>query len=63
MGLSAKRSSTSPKSLGLENRVCFSGLQADVSPFMQAADCLVIPSLWKEAVGLVILEAWHAAYQ
>lgn len=45
------------KALGLENRVCFSGLQADVSPFMQAADCLVIPSLWKEAVGLVILEA------
>lgn len=43
--------------LGADKRVRFCGLQAEVSPFMQAADCLVCPSLWEEAAGLVILEA------
>lgn len=45
------------ESLGIRERVRFCGLQAEVSPFMQAADCFVCPSLWKEAAGLVILEA------
>ncbi|MCC6141774.1 MAG: glycosyltransferase family 4 protein [Nitrospira sp.] len=45
------------ESLGIRERVKFCGLQAEVSPFMQAADCFVCPSLWKEAAGLVILEA------
>jgi glycosyltransferase involved in cell wall biosynthesis len=45
------------ESLGVHKRTRFCGLQADVSPFMQAADCLVCPSLWNEAAGLVILEA------
>jgi glycosyltransferase involved in cell wall biosynthesis len=43
--------------LGLERRVLFLGSQRDVAPFMQAADCLVCPSLWAEAAGLVNLEA------
>jgi glycosyltransferase involved in cell wall biosynthesis len=45
------------ESLGVHERTWFCGLQADVTPFMQAADCLVCPSLWEEAAGLVILEA------
>jgi L-malate glycosyltransferase len=45
------------ESLGVHERTRFCGLQPDVSPFMQAADCLVCPSLWEEAAGLVILEA------
>lgn len=45
------------ESLGVHERTWFCGLQADVSPFMQAADCLACPSLWEEAAGLVILEA------
>jgi glycosyltransferase involved in cell wall biosynthesis len=43
--------------LHLAPRVSFHGLQQDVAPFMQAADCFVCPSLWGEAAGLVLLEA------
>jgi glycosyltransferase involved in cell wall biosynthesis len=43
--------------LGLEQRVRFFGQQVHVQPFMQAADCLVCPSLWAEAAGLVNVEA------
>ena len=43
--------------LHLTSRVHFHGLQHNVAPFMQAADCLVCPSLWQEAAGLVNLEA------
>jgi glycosyltransferase involved in cell wall biosynthesis len=43
--------------LGLQERVRFFGQQAQVQPYMQAADCLVCPSLWAEAAGLVNLEA------
>ena len=43
--------------LALESRVKFWGLQRHVEPFLQAADCFVLPSRWQEAAGLVILEA------
>jgi glycosyltransferase involved in cell wall biosynthesis len=43
--------------LQLTARVYFHGLQRNVAPFMQAADCFVCPSLWAEAAGLVNLEA------
>jgi glycosyltransferase involved in cell wall biosynthesis len=43
--------------LRLASRIQFHGLQRNVAPFMQAADCFVCPSLWAEAVGLVNLEA------
>jgi glycosyltransferase involved in cell wall biosynthesis len=43
--------------LHLTSRVHFHGLQRNVAPFMQAADCFVCPSLWAEAAGLVNLEA------
>jgi len=43
--------------LQLMSRVLFHGLQQNVAPFMQAADCFVCPSLWGEAAGLVLLEA------
>jgi glycosyltransferase involved in cell wall biosynthesis len=45
------------RELGLDDRVRFLGIQWNVAPFMQAADCLVCPSLWAEAAGLVNLEA------
>jgi glycosyltransferase involved in cell wall biosynthesis len=38
------------------NRLMFFGQQVEVQPFMQAADCLVCPSVWAEAVGFVNLE-------
>jgi len=44
------------KTLSLEDRVRFFGSQPDVSRYMQAADCLACPTVWAEAVGLVILE-------
>ena len=44
------------RTLGLEQRVRFLGYCEDVSRLMQGADCLVIPSRWQEAVGLVVLE-------
>jgi glycosyltransferase involved in cell wall biosynthesis len=43
--------------LQLTSRVRFLGLQKNVAPLMQAADCFVCPSLWAEAAGLVNLEA------
>jgi glycosyltransferase involved in cell wall biosynthesis len=43
--------------LGVADRAVFFGQQANVEPLMQAADCLVCPSLWAEAAGLVNLEA------
>ncbi len=43
--------------LGIAERVTFWGLQRNVEPFLQAADCFVLPSRWQEAAGLVVLEA------
>lgn len=43
--------------LQLGERVRLLGLQRQVQPFLQAADCFVCPSLWGEAAGLVNLEA------
>jgi glycosyltransferase involved in cell wall biosynthesis len=42
--------------LKLTGRVTFLGNQRNVEGFMQAADCLVCPSIWQEAMGFVILE-------
>jgi len=44
-------------SLGLGGRVRMFGLQSNVRPYLQAADCFLCPSLWAEAAGLVNLEA------
>jgi glycosyltransferase involved in cell wall biosynthesis len=43
--------------LGLKDRVVFLGLQRNVEPYLQAADCFLCPSRWAEAAGLVNLEA------
>jgi glycosyltransferase involved in cell wall biosynthesis len=43
--------------LQLTQQVRFLGNQRDVAPFIQAADCLLCPSVWREAAGLVNLEA------
>ncbi len=45
------------RELGVADRVHFLGMQQFVQPFMQAADVLVCPSRWREAAGLVNLEA------
>ena len=37
------------RKLGIAARTTFHGLQRDVAPFLQAADCLICPSLWAEA--------------
>jgi glycosyltransferase involved in cell wall biosynthesis len=42
--------------LGLRDRVRFLGMQRHVEPLMQAADCVVCPSTWLEAAGLVNIE-------
>ena len=42
--------------IGVEQRVRFLGNQPHVEPYLQAADCLVCPSVWAEAAGLVNLE-------
>jgi glycosyltransferase involved in cell wall biosynthesis len=43
--------------VGVAKQVRFLGNQAEVQRYMQAADCLVCPSLWQEAAGLVNIEA------
>jgi glycosyltransferase involved in cell wall biosynthesis len=43
--------------LRVSGRVRFLGPQRHVEPYMQAADCLVCPSRWAEAAGLVNVEA------
>src|SRR5262245_60829972 len=55
-GPDARRLAELCRTLGLEARVRFFGYQVDVSRYMQAADCLVCPTVWAEAAGLVILE-------
>ena len=55
-GPDARRLRELCKTLNLEARVRFFGYQVDVSRYMQAADCLVCPTVWAEAAGLVILE-------
>ena len=56
-GPDAKRLTELCEASGLKARVRFFGYQMDVSGYMQSADCLVCPTVWAEAAGLVILEA------
>lgn len=42
---------------GLLGRVHFLGYQADPGPLFRAADAVVVPSLWNEAFGRVVVEA------
>ena len=46
--------------LGLGDHVHFLGLRDDVEEVYAAADVLVMPSLWDEAFGLVVVEAMAA---
>jgi glycosyltransferase involved in cell wall biosynthesis len=48
-------------SLGLADHVRFLGLRDDVERVYAAADVVVMPSLWDEAFGLVIVEAMASA--
>ncbi|HMK30312.1 MAG TPA: glycosyltransferase family 4 protein [Terriglobales bacterium] len=47
--------------LGLEGTVHFAGLRSDVDRFMGAADVVVVPSVWQEPAGLVVVEAMASA--
>src|SRR5262249_49319749 len=47
-------------SLGLGDHVRFLGLRNDVERVYAAADVVVMPSLWDEAFGLVVVEAMAA---
>ena len=47
-------------SLGLAAHVRFLGLRDDVERIYAAADVMVMPSLWDEAFGLVVVEAMAA---
>ena len=60
-GEELRRLQSLSRELSLEHRVRFWGLQRNVEPFMQTADCLVCPSVWGEAAGLVNLEALGCA--
>lgn len=42
---------------GVAARVRFLGYQADPGPLFRAADAVVVPSLWNEAFGRVVVEA------
>jgi glycosyltransferase involved in cell wall biosynthesis len=56
-GPEADRLRALAEGLGLGDRVRFLGMCRDVTPLMQAADCLACPSVWHEAAGLVNIEA------
>jgi glycosyltransferase involved in cell wall biosynthesis len=43
--------------LRLGEHIRFLGLRSDVQHFMQICDVLVVPSVWQEPAGLVVLEA------
>ena len=43
--------------LKLQDRVHFAGLRYDVDRFMGASDAVVVPSIWQEPAGLVVVEA------
>ncbi len=47
--------------LGISAKVLFTGLRNDVHRLMQAADVIVVPSVWQEPAGLVVLEAMASA--
>lgn len=44
-------------SLGIAERVRFTGLRSDVQRLMGMADVVVVPSVWQEPAGLVAVEA------
>lgn len=46
--------------LQLQERVAFLGLQQDVPAALAEYDIVVVPSLWKEAFGYVVIEAMAA---
>jgi glycosyltransferase involved in cell wall biosynthesis len=47
--------------LDIAERVRFVGLRSDVDSFMALADVVVVPSVWQEPAGLVVLEAMASA--
>jgi|GEM_PF-1847253 len=45
------------KEVGLDTRSTFTGYQADIRPFLRDMDVLVMPTLWPEPFGRVLIEA------
>jgi glycosyltransferase involved in cell wall biosynthesis len=48
---------TEADQLNLNDRVHFAGLRLDVDRFMSASDAVIVPSIWQEPAGLVVVEA------
>ena len=51
---------TLAQQLGIADRVRFLGVRNDIEHILAAADVVVVPSLWDEAFGLVVIEAMAA---
>lgn len=49
------------RALGIAERMRFVGLRSDVDSFMALADVVVVPSVWQEPAGLVVLEGMASA--
>jgi len=47
---------TQTEALGLSEKVCFTGYQANTELWMQAMDVVVLPSIGTESFGMVIIE-------
>jgi glycosyltransferase involved in cell wall biosynthesis len=43
--------------LGLSGHINFVGLVADISSYLASADVIVIPSVWQEPAGLLVIES------
>jgi glycosyltransferase involved in cell wall biosynthesis len=48
------------RELGIDRSVQFVGRRSDVERFLAVADVLVVPSVWEEPAGLVVIEAMAA---
>ena len=60
-GRSSSPAAALARAFGLADHVRFLGLRDDVERVFAAADVVVMPSLWDEAFGLVVVEAMAAA--
>jgi glycosyltransferase involved in cell wall biosynthesis len=49
------------RALDIAGRMRFVGLRSDVDSFMALADVVVVPSVWEEPAGLVVLEGMASA--
>jgi len=60
-GPMAPRLRQQARDLRIDRSVWFTGLRSDVHRFMAAADVVVVPSIWQEPAGLVVVEGMASA--